>query len=215
LSFARAARLERQHAEDERRAKEEAKWQALIGQQRAEAEDARLRAAREEAERVVTEGEWVKRLGITDKFRKLGGKDMPLDSKDMAIQVVLIEAEVERIFYSPVGGKFTDAPAAEFIIDLAAQHPELKTVPYAAAQIYLRLAAEARVDQKVPESDRQARADAYATKAFFMLVLAYEIGHFRDHRNTDRFKDDRERPLFGPLRDRDWFKKFVGIVERP
>jgi hypothetical protein len=67
----------------------------------------------------------------------------------------------------------------------------------------------------VPESDRQARADTYATQAFFMLVVAYELGHFQDHRNRDRFKDDRKTPLFGPLRDRNWFKEFVGVVERP
>jgi hypothetical protein len=152
-SFARAARLESQHAEDERLAKE----QAQIGQRRAEEEATRLRTARQEAERLVNEGELRKRLGLTGKARELWGPRVPLDPKAIGIQAALVEAVLDQKIYGG-GGELTDVPAAEFISRLAEEHPDLKGVAYAAALAYLRLAAEAQADRKVPERPTGSRS---------------------------------------------------------
>jgi hypothetical protein len=204
FSFARAARLDKQQAEVERQAKERARW----AQEQAEAQGARFRAEREDAERVVAERRLRQQFGLGGNPRELVGPDVS------NIRFKLMEEELMEMFKNGRSAPAMEAPGAEVIERVAEQHPECKAVPYAAALVYLQLAAEAWVDQKVPERARPGLAEAYVTGASQMLVLAYELGHFKDRGNRDRFKADRAGKLFGPLCTRDWFKKLVEEVDR-
>jgi serine/threonine-protein kinase len=80
----------------------------------------------------------------------------------------------------------------------------------AAADVYAMASAAVRKDLQLPETDRNQRAEHYATKAVQLVIKARAAGYFKTERETALLKN---HPNLAPLRAREDFKELVRELE--